>query len=146
MIHCVLISTPSVLYNDKWHCLITLTWTLVETHINSQQTRKQRNTTKRGALNCSIHKVTYSAVSYRVMCVSITATHHTSLNISNIRLKIMLWGDNNINIFYISKSPAAFRRHGFWPYLALDWVKRRCDLLIPPLYYPIGYVYNKQMT
>ena len=38
------------------------------------------------------------------MCVSITTTYHTILNMStinNIRLKVLLWGDNNTNIYYI---------------------------------------------
>ena len=68
-------------------------------------------------MNYTIHKLTYSAVSYRVMCVSVAATHLISLNISNIRLIVLFSGDNNINIFYISKSSAAVRMHGFWPYL-----------------------------
>ena len=77
---------------------------------------------EKGALNCNIHKLTYSAVIYRVMFVSIRATYHTSPNmstISNIRLKALIWGENNTNIFDISKSLAAGRTHGFWPYLAL---------------------------
>ena len=95
---------------------------LVETHLNSQQNRKQRNTTKRGTLNCTMRNLMYSAVIYRVMYVSITATYHTSHNMSdigNIRLKVLLWGDNNTNTFYISKASAGFRTHGFWRYLAL---------------------------
>ena len=63
MIHCVLCSTPSGFYNEKRNCLITLTW-LKHTQ-NSQHNRKQRNTTKRGTLNCTIHKLTYSVVIYR---------------------------------------------------------------------------------
>ena len=95
---------------------------LIETHLNSQHNRKQHNSTKRGTLNCSIHKLTYSAVIDRVMYDVITATYHTSLNrstISNIRLMVLFCGENNTNVFYIIKSSAAVRTHGIWPYLAL---------------------------
>ena len=67
-----------------------------------------------GILN--IHKLTYSAFIYRVMCVSITATNPTSLNmstISNICLKVLLLGDNTTNIFYISISSAAVKTQAF---------------------------------
>ena len=39
--------------------------------------------------------------------------------ISNIRINVLLWGDNNTNIFNISKSSAAAKTHVlFWSYLA----------------------------
>ena len=72
------------------------------------------------------------------MYVSITTTYHTSLNmyaISNIRLKLLLRGDNYTNICCINKSSAAVKTHGFWPYLALA-LKFRYDLLIPPVFFP----------
>ena len=61
----------------------------------------------------------YSAVIVHVMYVNITATYHIGINmstISNIRLKVLLWGDNKTNI---NKSSAATRTHGFWPFFAL---------------------------
>ena len=76
---------------------------LVDTHVNRQQNRKQLNATKKGAMNYTIHKLTYSGVIYHVICVCITATYHTSLNmcaICNIRQKVLLWGNNNTNILY----------------------------------------------
>ena len=95
---------PSGLYNEH-NCFNDTD--LVETHLNNQHNRKQSNTTKKGVLNCNIHKLTYSAVIYRIMCVTVIATYHTNLNmstISNIRLKVLLWGDNNTYIFYIRYS------------------------------------------
>ena len=70
------------------------------------------------------------------MYVSIT-TYHTSVNkcvIGNIRQKVLLWGNNNTNIFCINKSSAEVRTHDFWSYLA--GFKRRYDILLPPVFFP----------